>query len=43
MMMAKPEVGHLHNGAAKVSLEVRKGGGKQVDRVHVLDHNDDDE
>ena len=40
-LMAKPEVSHLHDGAAKVSLKVREGGCQQVDGVHVLDDDDD--
>ena len=34
--MVKPEVSHLHDGAAKVSLKVRKRGCQQVDRFQVL-------
>ena len=38
-MMVKPEVSHLHDGAAKVSLKIRKRGCQQVNRFQVLvDH-----
>ena len=38
-VMVKPEVSHLHDGAAKVSLKIRKRGCQQVNRFQVLvDH-----